>query len=200
MDKGIRPAAIVKFNAALPTRVNTREGNTIFRKSIIAALEEEFGCTHAAGATHYNHAFIEARKAAATNPELATLLVGLGRPEDKKGGRKPKAKAEAAPTAPSVIPTDPNALLQNFIKAGAVPGAQPAPEAQQDEAPQGVVLLSEGIKEVTSEHTVTVNPPALFSVYKVAKGTLVAEGLTREAADELVARAAAAKKAKLEVR
>jgi hypothetical protein len=42
--------------------------------------------------------------------------------------------------------------------------------------------------------------PQTFSVYKVAKGTLVAEGLTREQADELVAKAKAAKKAQLEVR
>lgn len=210
MDKGIRPAAIVKFNAALPSRVNTREGNTVFRKSIIAALEEEFGCTHAAGATHYNYAFIEARKAAATNPELATLLVGLGRPEDKKGGRKPKAKAEAAPTTPSVIPTDPNALLQNFIKAGAVPGAMITHAAsqvgleglQQGEAPQGEDTGGEEQSDDVPPQGDAAETPAvtLYTVFKVVKGTDVATDLTEAQAAELIAKAAAAKKSKLDKR
>ena len=99
MDKGIRPFCNAKFVELLPTRVNTREGNIRFRKEVRHAVMEAFGCTGASASTHYNHAFIEARK----NPDLAELLVGLGRPEDKKGGRKPKAKTEATP-APAVEP------------------------------------------------------------------------------------------------
>ena len=38
-------------------------------------------------ATHYNHSFQKCREA---NPEL---VAGLGRAEDKKGGRKPKEVA-----------------------------------------------------------------------------------------------------------
>ena len=89
MDKGIRPACNDNFVELLPTRVNSREGNTAFRKSVIGYVMEEFGTTLASAATHYNHAFIAAKAV----PELQTLLEGLGRAEDKKGGRKPKAKA-----------------------------------------------------------------------------------------------------------
>lgn len=98
MDKGIRQEAKRKFAELLPTRVNTRDGNRNFRASVNTHLMESFDCTLAAAATHYNHAFIEARKAAAEpgNEALLALLEGLGRPEDKKGGRKPKAKPEAA--------------------------------------------------------------------------------------------------------
>ena len=199
MDKGIRPAAIAQFAALLPTRVNTREGNTAFRKSVIEHLEENFGITHAAGATHYNHAFIDAKTRAATNPELAALLAGLGRPEDKKGGRKKKV---VAPVTPSVIPTPVGALLQNFINAGVVQGPQqPTPaaavlgeEPSEEAAPQG-----DAQEEVQQEAAPEQPAPTLYSVRKVQKGTVVAEGLTLEAANELIAAAAAAKKAKLEL-
>lgn len=205
MDKGIRPACNAKFLSELPARQNTKAGNTLFRKTVMHHIMEEFGATLASAATHYNHAFINAKELAKTDTTLAAQLEGLGRPEDKKGGRKPKA---VTPTvANSVIPVPVNSILQNFINAGVVQGAPAAtteaavePAQAVEEAPQGAVLLSEGVKENTSEHTVTINPPTLFSVYKVAKGTLVAEGLTREQADELVAKAKAAKKAQLEVR
>jgi hypothetical protein len=198
MDKGIRPAAIAQFAALLPTRVNTREGNTAFRKSVIAHLEENFGITHAAGATHYNHAFIDARTRAATDPELAALLAGLGRPEDKKGGRKKKA---VAPAAPSVIPTPVGALLQNFINAGVVQGPQqPTPEAAVlGEAPDNEASPQETVEEAQEEAQPEQATPTLYSVRKVQKGTVVAEGLTLEQANELIAAAAAAKKAKLEL-
>ena len=198
MDKGIRPAAIAKFAALLPTRVNTREGNTAFRKGVIAHLEEEFNITHAAGATHYNHAFIDAKKRAETDPILAAQLVGLGRPEDKKGGRKKKA---VAPATPSVIPVPTSTLLQNFINAGVVQGPQqPAPVA---------TLLSEGVRENTTTHTVSTNPDApqgaeeatpeqtVFEVRKKKDDSVVATGLSFEDAKALVDGAAAAKKAKL---
>lgn len=97
---GIRTEAKRKFAELLPTRVNTRDGNRNFRASINTHLMEAVGCTLAAAATHYNHAFIEARKAAATNPELATQLEGLGRPEDKKGGRKKKVVEVMTPNGP----------------------------------------------------------------------------------------------------
>lgn len=98
MDKGIRPFAIANFQATLPARENSAKGNTAFRKGVISAIMDSFGCTLAAAATHYNHAFIATREAAKTNETLAAQLVGLGRPEDKKGGRKKKA-VEATPAA-----------------------------------------------------------------------------------------------------
>jgi len=84
MDKGIRFGTDRKFIELLPQR--EAMGNTLFRKTVIAWTMEQFGVTLAAAATHYNHAFIEARK---VTPPLP--LDGLGRPEDKKGGRKRKA-------------------------------------------------------------------------------------------------------------
>jgi hypothetical protein len=172
MDKGIRPACNAKFLELLPARVNTREGNCAFRKSVMASVMEDFGITLASAATHYNHAF---KHAVSLN---TPGLDGLGRPEDKKGGRKPKAKPEAVTATPP-----------NFF-------------------PVGGFLVSQGIKENTSTHTVTVNPAAdeltpeggeqtVFVVRKKADDSVVAEGLSFEDARELVNKAAAQKKAKL---
>ena len=132
MDKGIRQEAKRAFAQLLPTRVNTREGNRNFRASVNTHLMENFGCTLAAAATHYNHAFIEARKAAASpgNEALLTLLEGLGRPEDKKGGRKPKAKpaAQVAPEPEEVIEPTPTLFLVKKAKGGEVVGEFPTQE------------------------------------------------------------------------
>ena len=84
MDKGIRVNVNNKFVEMLAQRASI--GNTAFRKGIIAYAMEEFGITLASAATHYNHAFKTVR---AAQPEL---VADLGRAEDKKGGRKPKAK------------------------------------------------------------------------------------------------------------
>jgi hypothetical protein len=166
MDKGIRPACNAKFAELLPTRAEV--GNTAFRKNVMFYVMEEFGITLASAATHYNHAF-QAVKAA--NPEL---VAGLGRADDKKGGRKPKATVVAEAVA---------------VLLGTPEGA----------APEAATLLSEGVKENTSTLTVTVNPAATFTVRKKSDGTVVAEGLSQEAADTLVAKAKAAKKAALEI-
>lgn len=88
-DKGIRVNVNHKFVELLAERAAT--GNTRFRANVIGYAMEEFGITLASAATHYNHAFKEAKKV----PELAEQLLGLGRPEDKKGGRKPKVKIVA---------------------------------------------------------------------------------------------------------
>ena len=171
MDKGIRPACNAKFAELLPTRAEV--GNTAFRKNVMFYVMEEFGITLASAATHYNHAF-QAVKAA--NPEL---VAGLGRADDKKGGRKPKA----------VVVAEAVALLLGTPEGAATEGT----------APEAATLLSEGVKENTSTLTVTVNPAATFTVRKKSDGTVVAEGLSQEAADTLVAKAKAAKKAALEI-
>lgn len=119
MDKGIRLECNKKFAEQLPMRENTRTGNRNFRAAIITHLMESFGCTLASAATHYNHSFIEARKASATNPDLAKLLEGLGRPEDKKGGRKSnKEKAAAAGTIEDYIEPIPELFLVKKSKGG----------------------------------------------------------------------------------
>lgn len=202
MDKGIRPACNAKFLELLPARENTKAGNTLFRKTVIAYVMEEFGATLASAATHYNHAFINARELAKTNEVLAQQLVGLGRPEDKKGGRKPKVVQ--TPVAAAVEAVAGATQGEECVTACELLGYvndTPAAADETAQAVEGAVVLSEGIKENTFEHTITTNPVIeLFDVYKVAKGTVVAQGLTREQADELVAKAAAAKKAKLEAR
>lgn len=101
MDKGIRINANHKFMEMLPQRAEL--GNTPFRKAVIGYVMQEFGATLASASTAYNKAFIEARKAAETNVEVAALLVGLGRAEDKKGGRKAKVKVEATAVATETV-------------------------------------------------------------------------------------------------
>ena len=173
MDKGIRPACNAKFLELLPTRVNTREGNCAFRKTVMASIMEDFGITLASAATHYNHAF----KTAVTNNVAG--LEGLGRPEDKKGGRKPKAKPEAAVTTDGAV-TVADVLLSNVLGA-----AQEGTEGETAPEAAPATLLLEG-----GEQTV-------FAVRKKADDSVVAEGLSFEDARTLVNRAAAQKKAKL---
>lgn len=99
--------------------------------------------------------------------EHPELVEGLGRPPEKNNGGR--KKKVATPTAP--VST----------------------------------LISQGIKPNTSVQTVTTNPSAEevpetqteFKVCKKSDGSVVAEGLSFEAAKALVDKAAAAKKAKL---
>ena len=137
-DKGIRINVNHKFVELLLRRAEL--GNTRFRAEVIGYAMEEFGITLASAATHYNHAFKEAKK----RPELAESLLGLGRPEDKKGGRKPKVKVVA-----------------------------------------------------TVEADVAEVQQTIFTVKRKSDGTVIADNLSFENARALIAKAAAAKKAKL---
>jgi hypothetical protein len=94
MDKGIRPACNAKFLELLPQRAAL--GNTEFRRAVMACIMEDFGCSLASAATHYNHSF---KVVKTSNPEL---VEGLGRPEDKKGGRK-KKEVQASEVAPAAV-------------------------------------------------------------------------------------------------
>ena len=89
-DKGIRVNVNHQFVTLMPMRAEL--GNTRFRAEVIGYAMTEFDISLASAATHYNHAFKEAKK----DPVLAAQLEGLGRAEDKKGGRKPKVAAVAA--------------------------------------------------------------------------------------------------------
>lgn len=191
MDKGIRPAMIAAFNAALPTRVNTREGNTVFRKTVMAGIMESFGITLASAATHYNHAFLEAKK----DPAKAELLVGLGRPEDKKGGRKPKPKAAATPDTAAVS----DVLMSNLL-AAREGNEGDAPAAQITDAASQVGL--EGLQQVETklpEEPKAEEAVQKYSVRKASDKSIVCSDLTLDEANALIAKAAAAKKAKLEL-
>lgn len=176
MDKGIRPHVNFKFAELNELRRRGLLTNVQFRKNVMCDAMEEFGITLASAATHYNHAFKLLK-------ELnAELVDGLGRPEDKKGGRKPKAKVVAA----AVV-----AIL------GDVAPVEFIDQQYADAAPVVQTLLSEGIKENTATHTVTTNPEKTYTVTRVKDGVVVAEGLTLTDAELLVAKAVAAKKAKL---
>jgi hypothetical protein len=168
-DKGIRSGVMFEFKRMLAQRVAM--GNTAFRKHIIFWAVENYGCTVAAACTHYNHALQDAKK---TMPDA---VVGLGRPPEKNnGGRKRKVAVDS-----KVVPV--NSILQNFLNA--LPRSVKAVE--QVETPEGV---DEAPAEESTEQTV-------FRVCKKSDGTVIADGLTFEAARALVDKAAAAKKAKL---
>lgn len=92
MDKGIRLNVNAKFTELLAERnaSQDKDRNKKFRRDVMTWAINEFDITVASAATHYNHAL---KLAQAANP---ASVAGLGRPEDKKGGRKPKAVAQAA--------------------------------------------------------------------------------------------------------
>lgn len=80
MTKGVREFTNNLFINTLPQLAEL--GNAGFRREIIAQTIMAFECTVASAATHYNHALKMVR---ASDPNA---VKGLGRPEDKKGGRK----------------------------------------------------------------------------------------------------------------
>ena len=135
MDKGIRAYARTYFAAQNALRVDPAaekfkgtKGNTAFRKEVMTKLMEEFGVTLASAATHYNEALIETRK---KTPEA---VEGLGRPADKKGGRK--KKEDAAPAVDAELNTSDvgdSAALPNILQLEG-PDASAANDAPAAEA------------------------------------------------------------------
>ena len=96
IDKGIRPAARAKFRELLPQRAEL--GNTGFRKAVMAFLCDQFGISIASAATAYNEAFKYVKSID------ITLVDRLGRPQDKKGGRKRKQIVEATAATCELTP------------------------------------------------------------------------------------------------
>ena len=173
MDDGKRAAAVAKFNELLPTRKDV--GNTAFRANVMFFLQEEFGCTVSAAATHYNYA---KHLCTQTSPELLLALTGgaagdvpaLGRPAEKNnGGRKKKVVTDTTTEAPA----------------------------------DGVVTdtTTEAATEVVTETTTTEVPveavAELVNVLKKKDNTIVLSNVTRAEAEAAVAKAAAGKKAAL---
>lgn len=182
MDKGIRPYCNAKFVELNNLRNRGELSNTAFRKSVMADCMEAFGITLASAATHYNHAFKTVKE---LNSELVS---GLGRPEDKKGGRKPKAKVVAEAVT----------LLLGYTPSTVLGAVEFIDQQYVDQTPS--TLLSAGVKENTSTHTVVTNPTPevkTYTVTRVKDGVVVAEGLVLSDAEALVAKAVSAKKAKL---
>ena len=224
MDKGIRPYCNIKFVELLPTRTNTRAGNTAFRKTVMCDIMEQFGITLASASTHYNHSFqcapiplgeyreVEFRgRIIKLGPGLGVdpaLLVGLGREADKKGGRKAKVKVEVV--APAVVETvtTPEVLLLGYngevTEAAALPDFQVVQEAFAQQAEQ--VAEAVAVQQAAAEVAVAVvveemlaDTPALFNVLTKKKGELVASAVTEEVAREMITAADRAKKAKLQM-
>lgn len=81
MTKGIREYTNARFNKYLVGFIAGELTGAAFRKTVMDGAVKKFGISLASAATHYNHALKMARLAAPTSVE------GLGRPEDKKGGR-----------------------------------------------------------------------------------------------------------------
>ena len=167
MDKGIRQGVNAKFAELLP-QLSVLGGKT-FRRTILDHAVEAFGVTMASASTHYNFA---KHAAVAASPEL---LVGLGRaPEKNNGGRK-KGSTKAV---------TPSQLLATMLKArGEVPAVAKEVATQTEVAASDVKALEE----------------AAATLYTVKRkdGTVVAEGVSQEEADALVAAAKKAKKGAL---
>jgi hypothetical protein len=158
MDKGIRVGTLQNFVETLPKRAEL--GNTGFRKSVVFWVVENYGTTIGSACTAYNHAF---KTVKASNPEL---VEGLGRAEDKKGGRKPKVKLPAA------------AML--------LLGYTPAQVAEIEQ-----------LVDDENDAGETAEAQATFTVKRKADGVVVAEGVTLDAARELINKNVKQKKAKL---
>ena len=114
MTKGIRAFVNTTFNNTLPKL--TELGNIAFRREVMNAAIMEFGISVASAATHYNHAFKEAKE---TN---AAAVATLGRAEDKKGGRKPTLFTVIKVKDSSVVATgltraDAEAMIEKAVTA-----------------------------------------------------------------------------------
>jgi hypothetical protein len=181
MDKGIRPYCNNKFVELNERRRRGELSNTQFRKNVIADVMEQFGITLASAATHYNHAFKNLKE---LNAELVS---GLGRPEDKKGGRKPKAKA--APDSATVA----DVLLSNILKARAGNEGDATEGETAEAAPETPAAQTEEPKAAAPA------PEVKYSVRKAGDKTVVCGDLTLAEANALIEKAAKAKKAKLEL-
>jgi len=188
MDKGIRPYCNAKFVELNNLRNRGELTNTQFRKNVMADVMDNFGITLASAATHYNHAFKTVKE---LNGELVS---GLGRADDKKGGRKPKAKLVAeAVTAllgsgsayPLGIPAVEFIDQQYKDCIAAAAGAVGPTEAVVDQVPNG------------SDEVLGTPEVKTYTVTRVKDGTVVATGLLLTDAEALVAKAVSAKKAKL---
>lgn len=81
MTKGIRDYVNARFAKYLPKFQAGELDGKAFRAKVMDGAVTKFGITVASAATHYNHALKMTRLADEKSVE------GLGRPEDKKGGR-----------------------------------------------------------------------------------------------------------------
>jgi len=181
MDKGIRPHVNFKFAELNEQRRRGLLTNVQFRKNVMCDAMEEFGITLASAATHYNHAFKLLKE---LNAELVS---GLGRPEDKKGGRKPKAKVVAEAVAAILGDVAPVEFIdQQYADCVAAAAGAIGPVDVVDQAPNAADETVEAAPEVKT-----------YTVTRAKDGLVIATGLLLTDAEALCAKAVAAKKAKL---
>lgn len=200
MDKGIRPYALARFTECNNKRLagefgpvegdwyKDRAANKAFRKTVLADIAEAFGINmDTVAPSHYNYA-LQAVKAA--TPEK---VAGLCRPDDKKGGRK-KKEVVAAEAAAAEGETQAASDEDAVINADATPPEGDAPQedaaAPADEEVLDTTAFDEEQPAPSAEQTE-------FTVKKKSTGEVVAEGISFEAAQELINKARAAKKAAL---
>lgn len=81
MTKGIREYTDARFASHLPKFQSGELDGAAFRKAVMDGAIAAFSITTGSAATHYNHSLKEQRK---VDPKS---VMGLGRPDDKKGGR-----------------------------------------------------------------------------------------------------------------
>lgn len=178
-SQSIRSIAVQMFADRLPQRSTV--GDKAFRKGIILDLAEQTGCTIAAASTHYNHAFQGAKVA------VPALVIGLGRPEGKNNGGRKRKVIPVPVQAPAPL------LLLTYTPTVPKPVVDLSVLLQPLQTP---LLPTPQVEEQPAAQEETVR---LYSVQRAKDGAVVAEGLTQEAADAMVAKAAAGKKAKLVV-
>jgi hypothetical protein len=206
MAKGIRPAVNAKFQELAPQLMAGEfgaieptylaDGYTNFRASVMQYAIDTFLISLSSASTHYTHIKNlvcvygpEHPKHNPTfwNPDSVGLL---GRPEDKKGGRPAGSKNNTVGTEVAVQ-TELPAGEAEFVAAIHAAGEA---AAQEEAAPAAVV---EEVTVVETPAEVVAETVALYDVVREKDSVLVAENLTLEAAQELIDKAKAAKKAKL---
>ena len=158
MTQGIRQFVNDTFKQTLPKLPEI--GNTGFRREVMDLTIMAFGISVGSAATHYNHAL---KLAKAENPEAVATL---GRPEDKKGGRKPvhlvdvikvktgevvaaglsKAKAEQLVAKAAATPNKPRLTIK-AVEPVAADAAAPATEtaAVEPAAETAAVATTEAV-------------------------------------------------------
>lgn len=191
-QNSIRSAVNGKFIAMLPQLATL--GGRNFRHEVLKWAHETLGITWAAACTHYNFAFQRIKQ---SEPEL---VVGLGRPEGKNnGGRKKKTSAVTIVTPAAPLLLTYTAAPASTSLAGAMAGLEHlfAEEQVEQQAPDLSVLLQAPMLPLLPEVAVE---PQLFTVVRCKDGAEVGTGLTKEEAEAMVAKAAAAKKAKLQIK
>ena len=219
--KGIRDYVNERFAKLLPELATL--GNAGFRGKVMEEAVKKFGISVASAATHYNHSLKIAKL------HTPDLVEGLGRPEDKKGGRKKKAVTTTPAAASTDAGATGDVVNSNILgnageqtetpaatisTAAALTGLENLGTENSVESPEGGLLQNlphdeqtnwpeaTGQEEVTPVPDLPQEPEApvqKYSVKKVADGTIVCEGLTLEEANELIEKAKAAKKGKLEL-